>query len=209
MISAPPPSSRRLVIMTAAALGLALVVVLGLILPAEFHRDPTGLGRLTGVDKLWSQPVGGVAGQLDEGHARVEPLSFRSDVLEFQLGGINTETLRSELEYKVKMKRGAALLYDWSVSGASVGQQFTYDFHGHTLPADQEAMTVATYDKGAERSGHGSLIAPFDGIQGWQFSNQAADDIVTVQIRLAGFYTLIPPGQVGNETGLIARPAAP
>lgn len=50
----------------------------------------------------------------------------------------------------------------------------------------------------------GSLTAPFDGIQGWQFSKTGELPIV-VHLRLSGFYTLIEPGQEGNLAGIVAN----
>ena len=53
-----------------------------------------------------------------------------------------------------------------------------------------------------------TITAPFDGIEGWQFSN-SADGPVVVKVTLAGFYDLIPSGQPGNEAGIVANvPAA-
>ena len=55
---------------------------------------------------------------------------------------------------------------------------------------------------------HGAQTAPFDGIQGWQFSNSSERPVV-VRLRLAGFYDLVPAGQPGNEAGIVANvPAA-
>ncbi len=69
-------------------------------------------------------------------------------------------------------------------------------------------MTVATYRQSSGLRQQGALTAPFDGIQGWQFSN-AGERPVVVRLRLAGFYTLVPAGRPGNEAGIVANvPAA-
>ena len=52
-ISKPLPAGRMLAI-TAGALIVASLVVFGAILPAEFNKDPLGLGRITGLDRLWA-----------------------------------------------------------------------------------------------------------------------------------------------------------
>ena len=102
------------------------------------------------------------------------------------------------------MKKGASLLYAWEVVGADNMRDFHYDFHGHTL----DEGTVATYKQSFGLKQQGALVAPFDGIQGWQFSN-SSEDAVVVRIRFAGFYDLVPPGQDGNLAGIIATvPAA-
>jgi hypothetical protein len=69
-------------------------------------------------------------------------------------------------------------------------------------------MTVATYKQAFGLRQQGALTAPFDGIQGWQFSNSSERPVV-VRLRLSGFYALIPAGQPGNEAGIRANvPAA-
>jgi hypothetical protein len=47
------PSRRKLVVATAIALGIALLVVVLFVLPAEYGKDPTGFGKLTGVSDLY------------------------------------------------------------------------------------------------------------------------------------------------------------
>jgi hypothetical protein len=69
-------------------------------------------------------------------------------------------------------------------------------------------MTVATYKQSFGLKGQGALTAPFDGIQGWQFSNSSEKPVV-VRLKIAGFYELIPSGEAGNEAGIVANvPAA-
>ena len=48
----PRTSKGRLLGLTAAALIGASAIFVLFVLPAEFHRDPTGFGRLTGLDQL-------------------------------------------------------------------------------------------------------------------------------------------------------------
>jgi hypothetical protein len=45
-------------------------------------------------------------------------------------------------------------------------------------------------------------------VHGWYLQNQSVNP-VTVKLRVSGFYELIPPGETGNEAGIIANvPAA-
>jgi hypothetical protein len=101
------------------------------------------------------------------------------------------------------MRKGATLVYSWEVTGADRAD----DFHGHTTPNAQESMTVATYKQAFGLKQQGALTAPFDGIQGWQFSNSSEQPVV-VRLRITGFYDLIPSGQPGNEAGVVANVAA-
>jgi len=196
----------------AAVLGsvvLAVLIVLGAILPAEFNRDPLGVGKLSGLSRLWAPEEktvdakeGGVA------RAREYDIPFRTDVVEIPLGDFMAGADKSELEYKVRMPKDATLTYSWEVVGTAEPRDFHFDQHGHTTPKPGEAMTVATYKQGFGLKQQGALTAPFDGIQGWQFSNSSEKPVV-VKLRLAGFYALIPSGQPGNEAGIVANvPAA-
>jgi hypothetical protein len=198
----------RLIFAIVGSVLLAALIVLGAILPAEFNRDPLGVGRLSGLSRLWAPEDREVDVRQGAARAREYDVPFRTDVVEIPLGGFLSGADKSELEYKVRMKKDATLIYAWSVTGASDPRDFHFDQHGHTTPRPGEAMSVATYRQAFGLKQQGALTAPFDGIQGWQFSN-SGDAPVVVRLRLAGFYELIPAGEPGNEAGIVANvPAA-
>ena len=204
----PMPRGRLILAILGAAV-LAGLIVLGVILPVEFNRDPLGVGKLSGLSRLWA-PEDTVVGSETAGVARSREYStpFRTDVIEIPLGDFLAGAEKSELEYKVRMKKDATLIYAWEVVGATDPQDFRYDQHGHTTPAPGQPMTVATYKQAFGLKQQGALTAPFDGIQGWQFANSSEKPVV-VRVRLAGFYELVPSGQPGNEAGIVANvPAA-
>lgn len=205
----PRPMPRgRLLTITAIAGVVGFVIVFGAIVPAEFGKDPTGLGKLGGLLRLWAPPENVIGDEGSVPRAREYETGFRTDVVEIPLTGFLGGAKNSELEYKVRMTKDATLIYEWEVIGAKRPEDFRFDFHGHTTPAPGEPMDVATYRQGSGLSRKGSVTAPFDGIQGWQFSN-SGDDGVVVRLKLAGFYELVPSGQPGNEAGVIANvPAA-
>lgn len=208
--AAPHPLSQgRLLAATAGALGLAALVVAGFVLPAEYGRDPLGVGRMSGVGRLWAPDEIQVDGRGASGAlAREYEQPFRTDVVEIPLGGFLSGAGDSELEYKVRMKKGATLTYAWEAMGAADPRDVRFDQHGHTTPATGRAMEVVTFRQGSGLRQQGAVTAPFDGIQGWQFSN-GGDEPIVIRLRLAGFYELVAPGQPGNEAGVIANvPAA-
>jgi hypothetical protein len=204
-----PMARGRLIAATLGALVAAVLIVLGAILPAEFNRDPLGVGKLSGLSQLWAPDERKVdVGKADAARAREYDTPFRTDVVEIPLGDFMAGADRSELEYKVRMKKDATLIYSWEVVGAADPRDFHFDQHGHTTPAPGQAMSVATYRQAFGLKQQGALTAPFDGIQGWQFSNSSEKPVV-VKLRLAGFYELIPSGKPGNEAGIVANvPAA-
>lgn len=77
-----------------------------------------------------------------------------------------------DVEVKAPLKAGQVVLYSWSTVG---GVDISVDFHGDP---DEAGLAEASYHKGDAAADHGSLIAPFAGMHGWQFTNKGADDVV-------------------------------
>ncbi|HVR92202.1 MAG TPA: hypothetical protein VHG29_14065 [Novosphingobium sp.] len=205
---AAPPARRTILLLTLCAVAAALLILFAAVLPAEYNRDPTGLGRLTGIARLWAPEEQKIGGAITGAPAsRSYPVPFRSDIVEIQLATGDDTNGGNELEYKVHLEKGASYVYSWSVSGVSDPEEFYTEFHGHTV-TNGKSMTVAEYRKATGASDNGVLTAPFTGIHGWYFQNQSVP-AVKITLRLAGFYTLIPAGQPGNEKGLGARQLAP
>jgi hypothetical protein len=190
------------------SLVVGTLIVLGAILPAEYSMDPLGVGKLFSI----ARPQAPAETKPDPNASsaplvREYPTSFRTDVIEIPLRRGDDDAAGNELEYKVRMKKDATLVYEWSVSGVSNPEEFYYDFHGHTV-VDGEAMTVATYKQATGTHASGALTAPFDGVHGWYLQNQSLKPVVA-RIKLSGFYELIPCCEPGNESGIIANvPAA-
>ena len=178
-------------------------------MPAEYNVDPLGLGKLSGVARLWAPEQKEIdASSSGAPLARDYDAAPRTDVIEIPLTDFLGGAKGSELEYKVRMKKDASLIYEWEVIGAKNANDFHFDFHGHTTPAPGQEMTVATYKQAYGLKAQGALTAPFDGIQGWQFSN-SSDKPVVVRVKLTGFYDLVPAGEEGNLAGIVANvPAA-
>lgn len=203
---AQPLSRGRVLAITAVSLVIALLIIFGAVLPAEFNRDPLGLGRLTGLGRLYAPEqveVSTMSGSMPFAHEYDVP--YRTDFVEIPLAASGDFERREELEYKVRMRKGATLVYEWSVNVENP-EEFYYDFHGHT-PGTPEQMQVATYKQATGTHSAGSLIAPFDGVQGWFFQNQSVEPVV-VRLKISGFYELVPPGEMGNEAGILANTPA-
>ena len=202
-ISKPLPAGRMLAI-TLGALVVASVIVFGAILPAEFNLDPFGVGKMSGLSRLWApREVAFDTSAFTVPLAREYASGFRSDTIEIPLRREGDPTRGDELEYKVRMNKDATLIYEWSVAEIPNPEEFYYDFHGHTLTNTKE-MTVATYKQATATSANGALTAPFDGVHGWFFQNQSVSPVV-VHVKISGFYELISPGDTGNEAGIIAN----
>lgn len=152
----------------ATAVAAAVVTVL-FVWPAEFHRDPTGFGRRSGLLAL-SAP---------QAQAPAYAEGWRSETVEVPL------KFAQELEFKVAMRKGTTLVYSWELVGRPEDRVY-YEFHGETVPP--AAQLVQSYRKEqTAAASQGALVAPFDGVHGWYFMNDS-DGPVLVRIRLAGFY---------------------
>lgn len=194
-----PLSPRALVLTTGLALVVGIVLALVAIIPAEYGKDPTGLGKLTGLDRLWGPKqvfVDPAAGEFDRAPTFAE--GYRSHEVEFQLEGANSDDFEArDIEYKVWMEPGEVTLYEWEVIGARNPDDVYFDQHGHNIPGEGEEEIVVQYGEGYSDGANGAFTAPLAGVHGWFFRNGGLDP-VTIRIRFSGYYDLIPPGEEGN-----------
>jgi hypothetical protein len=206
-----PPSKKALLLWSLGAAVAAVLIVFGAVLPAEFNRDPLGLGRATGLSRLWAPPeVELAAAAGNQPLARSYTTAFRTDEIVIPLASGDVDDRTNQLEYKVRMEKGATLVYSWVAEGVAEPEAFYYDFHGHTLVPEgsNEEMTVSTYKQATDNKANGALVAPFNGIHGWYLVNAAVPP-ARVRLRLAGFYKLVAPGEEGNLGGITPLGATP
>ena len=199
----PLPSLRRLISITSLALVGAAAVFVAFVLPAEFHRDPLGIGRLTGLDRLAgpetvSLPLA-APGQATA--SRISRTSYRADTIDIPLATGDAGRGGEELEYKVRMRAGDSIVYAWSVDSIENPEEFYFDFHGESPP--DPTPKVVEYLQSTGTSSRGALTAPMTGVHGWYLQNQSAKPVV-VHLKISGFYELVPPGEKGNEAGIVA-----
>lgn len=193
-----PPPARKLLFATLGAAAAATTLVVLVVMPAEFGRDPTGFGRVTGLSKLSShaEPAAEAASSAVAAALSYDR-AFRSDLIEVPLVKKGDRAGYFELEYKVAMKKGQSFVYSWAVDAAP-GAQLYSDLHAETPKPDARVIEFKQEDALAS---NGTLIAPVDGVYGWYWLNKSTGP-VTVRLRLAGFYDLILPGAPGNAAGL-------
>jgi hypothetical protein len=124
-----------------------------------------------------------------EAVSRTYPAPYRTDVIDVPI------TAKGEIEYMIAMQANGTVIYSWELRAIADPQLFYTEFHGHTEPVDGRG-DLMFYEKAAGAKAAGSLIAPWQGIHGWFWENKS-DAAVTVRLRMAGFYELIP-GQTGQ-----------
>jgi hypothetical protein len=183
------PGRGGLLLRTALAAAVATFIVFCVVLPAEYRKDPTGFGRLTGLLELSTPHVvkqdATAAGSEASTPAALStpsaqnawffPTPYKTDTIQIPIRP------DGELEYKFKMKAGEAFVYSWQSDSGNV----YYDFHGE--PPDNPKGSQ-TYKKDEEvKSANGAFIAPFDGIHGWYWLNLEGHPI-KITLKISGFY---------------------
>jgi hypothetical protein len=191
------PSSKQLVRSTLIAAGVAAVLLVTVVMPAEYGVDPTGVGAFIGLTQM-----GEIKSQLgDEAETDAHEQSApdeRSDLLQelFGLFAISAHAQeagawRDEFsftlapgegtEWKLVMEAGATADYAWSAEGGVVN----YDLHG-----DGGGRSIS-YEKGRGKpSADGVVTAAFAGNHGWFWRNRDRRD-VTVTVRVRGDYSAL------------------
>lgn len=203
-----PPSWRRLLTSTGLALLGAVVLLVTVVLPAEYGIDPTGLGARMGLLALDTESPAAVGGalpsiaagtQMDTAQAtggsydepvalpnpavhQGQPQIWRSDTFDIAMAP------GEELEYKAVVQQNQVMLYRWATDRGDV----YFDFHADA-PGAPEGFWVR-YQEGEGSGASGSLTAPFTGNHGWFWQNYN-DFPVTIRLEVAGYYDAV------NELG--------
>ena len=175
---------HRIAVAAGAALlaaGLILVVV---VLPAEYGVDPLGTGARLGLVEL------GVTGQrvraltaAASGGPAGQPIivpqerAFKEETVTFKVAA------HEGMEYKYRLDKGEALLYAWTATAP-----VNYELHAE--PDGAPRGYAQSYETGqATSEASGTLTAPFTGIHGWFWENTGAQEL-TVTLTTAGYYNM-------------------
>ncbi len=195
------PSSAQLLRSTIIAIVGAILILVTVILPAEYGIDLTGAGKVMGltemgqIKKVLSKEAErdhrsslpgragpGIAARLLNvfvGTAHAQDKSTWKDEIRFTLKPRETH------ELKLVMKKGKIADYKVIVEGGRVN----YDLHAHS------GAKAVTYDKGRGSTGsEGKLVAAFDGNHGWFWRNRDKKPL-TVTLKLRGAYSAIERGK--------------
>lgn len=176
---------ERIAVALGAALLVAGLLLVTVILPAEYAVDPLGTGARLGLLEL------GETGKQVEAlnQAASQGTTAQGEILTGQERPFTSESIafvlapREGMEYKYRLERGEALLYSWTAT-----QPVNYELHAE--PDGAPRGYAQSYEKkDATPSASGTLTAPFSGIHGWFWEN-TTDLPVTVTLKSAGFYNL-------------------
>lgn len=205
------PSSAQLLRSTAIALIAAGVLLVTVVMPAEYAIDPTGAGRLLGLTQMGElkrtlaeeaaadgQPPTVAAPAEPAGAppavAQAEPAPAAAPVpAEPQQPKVATQQHEVNLtlkpnqatEIKLAMKEGAKANFHWTANGG----RLNYDTHGDPVQAPKGFYHG--YGKGKDTPElQGELVAAFDGKHGWFWRNRT-NETVKLTLRTEGEYITI------------------
>lgn len=197
------PSSKQLVRSTILAAVSALVLLVTVVLPAEYGIDPTGIGRVLRMTEMGdikqqlaaeaaadaatttltapAQAAGTTLGMAPANAAQAPASAAVAAVpkVEWRDEMPFTLTPGEGTEIKLKMTEGAKAQYEWVVEGGVVN----FDTHG-----DAPGKSIS-YEKGRGfASEDGVLEAAFTGNHGWFWRNRGQSDVKVI-LRTRGDYT--------------------
>lgn len=161
---------------TIAAAVLAAVVLVTLILPAEYDIDPLGTGEALGLTEIAAAADTAETAPATPAETALV-LPERQDTVEIPIAP------GKGLEYKLHMMPGAKVQHEWSVEGG----ELYYDFHG-----EPQGDTTGYYESFAIATSSGMsglFYAPWEGSHGWYWKNKT-DQAMTIKLRLKGNYEI-------------------
>ncbi|HIF5985617.1 transmembrane anchor protein [Vibrio parahaemolyticus] len=201
------PTTKQLVRSTFIALATAIVLLITVILPAEYAIDPTGMGRSLGLTEM-GEIKAQLAQEAEEDQANSSvvadtktvqnaPVKAEPEVAPQQLEVSSTKpevavavepvwkdkimlSLKpgQGAEVKLVMEKGQIAQFEWVSKGGPVN----YDTHG-----DGNGNSIS-YEKGrGVPDDQGELEAAFTGNHGWFFRNRN-DKTVMVILKTNGDY---------------------
>ena len=193
------PSTGKLIKSTILAAITAGVLLVTIVMPAEYGIDPTGLGNTLGLKKMGEikMSLAQEAAQDTEwtevtaneiSMAEAEPITADAVPISEPLEpapNIRSDEMQVTLapdegtEIKVTMAKGKTVNYSWSTDGGKAN----FDVH-----ADSKDIDYHGYEKGSGQTKEGVIEAAFDGNHGWFWRNRTAKTI-TVTLKTSGEYT--------------------
>jgi hypothetical protein len=192
------PSLAQLRRSTLVAVTAAMLILIAVVLPAEYGIDPTSAGRMLGLTEMGEikQELHDEAERDQQQHGSNDSLNLIDGIIgvfvstaHAQDAWRDTITFTLEpgdyTEVKLVMDNGDQALYDWT----STGGKINFDLHAHG------SGQSTTYEKGRGAiKGNGTINAEFEGEHGWFWRNRDKS-AVTLILKLNGDYSEIVRGE--------------
>ena len=182
------PSYSQLIKSTIFATGITIILFLCVIIPAEYGKDPTGIGELIGIKKMGEIKMNLKMEDLKNTHSpnmdinlndimirEVDDTSEKKDDVEF------TIEPDGSIEIKLIMVKGALVKYSWKTKNGGLN----FNLHGDGYRGSNKSIT---YKKGRMKSyDSGEIVSEFDGYHGWFWRNRN-NVKVNVVLEIVGDY---------------------
>lgn len=197
------PSTERLIKSTIIALAVAMVVLVTVVMPAEYGVDPTGVGSVLGLTRMGeiknslAEDVKAEAIKAETTKAEVtsqpKPVAVVVEPVtsEVVASGSKVATLSHEktvtlandesIEIKLVMVKGGVVKYNWKSSGGKV----SYDVHGDSK---ELGINYHSYKKGVSGAMSGTMTAAFNGNHGWWWRNRTGETL-NITLKTDGQYS--------------------
>lgn len=166
-------STPALIKYTLSSLIFAAVILVFIILPAEYNIDPTGVGKKLGLTVFTQTST----------NADTKPLERQSEATS-TLKPLSIEVIVPAgrgVEYKFEMAQYQKLKYQWQSNGTTL----YFDLHGE--PKGDTTGYFESYAIASLDTMKGSFTAPFAGSHGWYWKN-TSDKPVIVSLVVEGEY---------------------
>ncbi len=195
-----PPSARRLLRGIGGAVLVAALLLVTVVLPAEYGIDPTGIGKALGLTAI-NEPaktvqlkdvIGGNQ-NLAAAAAKVpdvgDPIPLPNPaVSQIKSGAPKTQTLTvtlppfKETEVKMLLDEAQVAVFSWEAD-----TDVYVDYHGHNPEIMGKRGFVRYEEQQSTRAEHGSLVAPFSGEHGWYWLS-LSDKPTTIKLTVTGYF---------------------
>lgn len=166
-----PPTSNSLWRYWLWAAIVSVLLLVTVILPAEYGIDPLRAGKLLGISDM-SNPASLVSNSEDSARKlSAHTTSFSLDPYE-------------SIEIKYLLQEHEPLLYSWKSSKT----ELLYELHSE--PMDAEPGYADSYERTRLTERSGLYQAQYEGIHGWFFENRGLER-TEVSLTATGFFTKI------------------
>ena len=193
------PSVGKLIKSTILAILIAAVILITVVLPAEYGIDPTGVGSLIGLTRMGEIKASLAQEAAAEGVEKSAEVLASAEVSKPEAPTISEASTaiaddhkqskefsfslspNEGTEIKLTMAKGNQVNFEWWTDGGRAN----FDAH-----ADSKALQIKyhNYEKGAEERAEGVLEAAFDGNHGWFWRNRTTAPM-TISLKVSGEYT--------------------
>lgn len=202
-------SISQIIKVSLIALLASLIISLIAVLPAEYGKDYTGLGKLLGFSRLYQEhneadkkmAIKEVPTQdfkeitidnVGSGSEATKPIEASNPAPSKQ-SDLRTDSVKitipagKGLEYKIAVLKYGQVKYAWKTANKAI---VFVDLHGDVKTETKNSPYYESYVVANSNNMAGSFIAPFEGKHGWYFKNRTTQDIEII-IHLTGQYQII------------------